>query len=186
MRNTTLPLSLGVALLAGSGLVGTQAQDLPQIDSPIPCDGWTVSSDGQLYRGSGPVTLQQLVESSAPILWFSPDEPLLTNGRELPQVLPFDERPTGRATVYYSVHTVLVRPGREEFVTRALAHGDLLLKDVVSIDIVYYFYYEFDIGFSSHLHDLERVRVSLFVDDAFTIRVDDGPVVRSMDSVIVE
>ena len=61
------------------------------------------------------IELIDLVERSTPILWFSPDEPLLPDGRkdpgpELPRGLPGDAKAIGR-TAYYGLTAVSYRPG---------------------------------------------------------------------------
>src|SRR5687767_12129210 len=65
---------------------------------------------GIVWRGAAAsMTLQQLAAYAAPVLWFSPDEPL--NGRRsgrdirIPEPFPFDARPES-PVVYYEVTRV--------------------------------------------------------------------------------
>ena len=98
-------LGLAVAL-AVAGFPGTTTAETPQAPPTAECCRHEDRLDegGLLWTGSEPtMTIERLAAYAAPVLWFSPDEPLLKAGpgRQrmkgkdimLPEPFPFEEDP---------------------------------------------------------------------------------------------
>ena len=132
-----------------------------------------------VWAGQDPVlTLERLAAYAAPVLWFSPDEPLLQLGQEggrrargreiaIPEAFPFEERSPG-PVVYYRVRRVLKRPRDTEGAVylpdpddRGRSRVDL--RKVEGIDLDFFFYYSTDVGGGAHPHDVEFVETRLRV-----------------------
>jgi hypothetical protein len=108
-----------------------------------------------LWRGDQVPGLQKIATLAAPILWFSPDEPLLISGEgPLPNSLPCDSpAPTG--AVYYKAQAFVLRGG--ERVTVPAEDDAKFFEKVEALTIRYYLYYRKDVGVGSHTHDMEVV-----------------------------
>ena len=109
------------------------------------------------------LSVEKLVERAAPILWFSPDEPLRKKG-QIPEKLPGDNEATS-PVVYYRVSrlvldtsTPISGKGEER---KFRDEQDLDLTEIKEITLMYYFYYSDDKGFGGHEHDLESVRLDI-------------------------
>lgn len=114
----------------------------------------------------GLLSVQGIAEYAAPILWFSPDEPLRAGDNRIPEPLPGDEI-SGKPVVYYRVSEVVLEKGA----TPVPANPDRLnLDEIKGLTLKYYFYYSKDKGFQGHRHDLESVRL----DVQFTLRAENG------------
>jgi hypothetical protein len=119
-------------------------------------------------KGSNTVSAQMFAEQAAPILWFSPNEPLFSTTPHLPQPLPGDETKDS-AVVYYRISEVLLKLRGQK--SASSGNFDRLeLDNIKKLTLKYYFYYSKDIGFGGHLHDLESVRF----DINFTVRDETG------------
>ncbi len=120
------------------------------------------------YGEDSLLTFEKLAALCAPILWFSPDEPLIAGKKwgeiRVPMAFPFEE-PVDTPVVYYRIRRLLVREG---------AGGHNLVKDpydpgktVVDIsrlqglDIDFFFYYPTEEGFGGHDHDVESVEMKV-------------------------
>lgn len=123
-----------------------------------------------VWLGDDPsMTFGELAAHAAPMLWFSPDEPLLRNpGDEdpitVPTSLPFQTR-SSTAVVYYRVRTV-IQGGEDPAVDpKAPRASDTVvdLDRVSAINLDYFFYYPSEEGFGGHVHDVESVEVKLAV-----------------------
>ena len=123
------------------------------------------------------MTIERLAAYAAPVLWFSPDEPLLklrrkqgsARGREIliPEPFPFEADP-GAPIVYYRVRRILQRidePGAGTYVENPEMRGDSLvdLAKVGGIELDFFFYYSKDFGGGMHVHDVESVETRLAV-----------------------
>ncbi len=129
-------------------------------------------------RSPTQLTVGALANAIAPVLWLSPDEPLLGSTRNLKAaVLPAPLPRRGghansmdRKTVYYRLNQVRLRelsntskprpdyrflPGAEKWL--------LDLEHIYSLEFRFLFYYPFDVGFGQHPHDLEVVELQLTV-----------------------
>jgi hypothetical protein len=134
---------------------------------------------GILWTGAEPrMPIERLVAYAAPVVWFSPDEPLLKIGQKggrmakgkdilIPEPFPFEENP-GKPVVYYRVRRILQRvdePGEGTYVEDPEARGQSVidLKKVAGIDLDFFFYYSMDVGGGSHKHDVEFIETRLAV-----------------------
>ncbi|MGH9163849.1 MAG: hypothetical protein ACRD2X_28185 [Vicinamibacteraceae bacterium] len=98
----------------------------------------------------------------APVLWFSPDEPLLSGqGALIPAPYPCD-RASDRAVVYYQITDVHLLGNREA--TFPVEDDPELFKKARALVVRYFFYYPEDHGLSPHRHDLEAVDVELSLE----------------------
>jgi hypothetical protein len=133
---------------------------------------------GVIWTGmSQTMTIERLAAYVAPVLWFSPDEPLLklrrkqgsARGREIliPEPFPFEADPGG-PIVYYRVRRILQRvdePGAGTYVENPDLRGESLidLAKVGGIELDFFFYYSKDFGGGTHVHDVESVETRLAV-----------------------
>ena len=116
-----------------------------------------------LWRGDHAPGLQEIAALAAPILWFSPDEPLLISGDgPLPNSLPCD-RPAPTGAVYYQAHAIVLRGS--ERVTLPPEDDARFFEKVEALTIRYFFYYRKDIGVGSHTHDMEVVDLDVRLGD---------------------
>ena len=123
------------------------------------------------------MTIERLAAYAAPVLWFSPDEPLLklrrkqgsARGREIliPEPFPFEADPGG-PIIYYRVRRILQRidePGAGSYVVSPELRGQsqVDLAKIVGIDLDFFFYYSKDFGGGTHVHDVESVETRIAV-----------------------
>ncbi len=126
---------------------------------------------GFVWAGKDPkMTFQQLASYCAPIIWFSPDEPLLNEKSgldiRLPEPLPFEDDPDA-SVLYYRIDLILERDD---------AKGETLvddvddrtkniidLRNVGGIELKYFFYYSSEEGLGGHQHDLESAEFKVAV-----------------------
>jgi hypothetical protein len=115
------------------------------------------------------MTLEDLAAYCAPILWFSPDEPLLgeTEGKNImiPEPFPFEDT-TNRPVTYYMVRNLIVTGDKDDAyrpdpVDRVKSIIDF--SDVAAIDLDYFFYYHAESGFGGHAHDVESVQFKVYI-----------------------
>ena len=111
-----------------------------------------------MWQGRDAPSLPELVGVVAPVLWFSPDEPLLRNGSRLPHRHPCDPL-AGEGIVYYQVRRIRIR-GESRVTVPEHVDSDFFDK-VDSFAIRFYFYYDHDFGVGSHAHDLELVEMEM-------------------------
>ena len=115
------------------------------------------------------MTLSRLAAYCAPVVWFSPDEPLLEerSGKDItiPQAFPFEEAGKG-PVVYYRVRSLQTR-GKSAGAFRPDARdrgGSVLdLAKIAGIDLDYFFYYPSESGLGSHAHDVESAQMQVVV-----------------------
>ncbi|MFI4944359.1 MAG: hypothetical protein ACHP85_13920 [Burkholderiales bacterium] len=173
-------VSLVVVLLAGSGAMRAAAETpvsaLPAADC---CRHEELAEKyGVIWTGmSQTMTIERLAAYAAPVLWFSPDEPLLklhrrqgsARGKEIliPEPFPFEADP-GVPVAYYRVRRILQRidePGAGTYVVDSDLRGNSLidLGKIVGIDLDFFFYYSKDFGGGTHVHDVESVETRIAV-----------------------
>ena len=118
---------------------------------------------GAIWCGTDPnLSAEGLAELSAPILWFSPDEPLRKSGKLIPENLPGHE--FKGPVVYYRISKVVIAPGDDK--TKVTSKTETLdLTKIRGLTLRYYFYYSQDVGFVAHAHDLESIRLYIHVTD---------------------
>jgi hypothetical protein len=133
--------------------------------------GAQAAGEGVIWRGTDPaLTVERLSAHAGPIVWFSPDEPLLHHQPpgvvDLPGPFPFEPTSTS-PVVYYRVRTVGLRPGAGNgFRVDARHRGRSLLdlRRVTALSLDYFFYYPFEVGGGAHEHDVESVEMKLVVE----------------------
>ncbi len=152
---------------AGVAFAQTGDFDLEPYD--IPCNEHSIQAI--VWAGNNPkMNIEQLAAYCGPILWFSPDEPLLagTEGSEIlfPEPFPFEE-PAATPVVYYRIRTILIREDADgpayilHPTDKSLSMIDLY--QVTGIEMDYFFYYHTEEGMGSHEHDVESVQFTLQV-----------------------
>lgn len=171
-RNSRILLGLAaLCALCLSGFGTDSAWAKPKIErkSRECCDLSKIP--GVVWGGHDSImTMQHLAELCGPIIWFSPDEPLLTRERgkaiRLTQNLPFEPAPES-PVLYYRINDVAVRLNAEgEAISdRDQSKADLKidLSKVNGVDVRYCFYYPSEVGLGGHQHDLEVVDLKVMV-----------------------
>jgi hypothetical protein len=138
------------------------------VDRQEPC--CTIEDPRVVWTGQrATMTLAELAAHVAPVLWFSPDEPLLRGlerpaGIDIPTAFPFEE-PAAGPVAYYRVRRI-IRGGPEVPVTFAGAdrgEGEINLDAVTAVDLDFYFYYPSEEGLGGHVHDVESVEMKVGV-----------------------
>lgn len=162
-----------IVVSTASGTSFTAAQIDSMLAEYPPSIRKAYKREGLVWHGmSRYITFEELAAYCGPILWFSPDEPLLhgLSGREIdqPRAFPF-ETPATRPVCYYRVRTVLRDPERQE-PTPVLSAEDpqrrttrIDLRQVVGIDLDYFFFYPSEEGLGAHKYDVESVEFTLIV-----------------------
>jgi hypothetical protein len=174
---------LVVASILALGLPGGAHSSAPETAPPPSaecCKHPDLAAEyGILWTGDDPVmTVERLAAYAAPVVWFSPDEPLLQLGQEpgmkaagpdilIPEPFPFEENP-GRPVVYYRLRRILQRvdePGAGTYTADPQSRGQstIDLRKVAGADLDFFFYYSMDIGGGSHEHDVEYIETRLAV-----------------------
>ncbi|HLM58654.1 MAG TPA: hypothetical protein VK422_21300 [Pyrinomonadaceae bacterium] len=113
------------------------------------------------------MNLDDLAKLAAPILWFSPREPLIVGkqgGVEIPSKLsPKDDTAGNVPVVYYRVSKVErdpSNPRRDKEIEKEFVHDKkVVFGHVRGLTLRYYFYYPEDVGFNRHPHDLEFIKL---------------------------
>ena len=137
------------------------------------------SEYGIIWTGADPkMTIERLAAYAAPVLWFSPDEPLLKEGPlrrtgkdiNLPVPFPFEEE-SEQPIVYFRVRRILQRvdeagPGKYTADIALRGHSVIYLEKVGGIDLDFFFYYPMDVGGNPHKHDVEYIETRLAVGRA--------------------
>ena len=169
-RNRTLTIVI-LCLTALIGMVGGEVEAKPsnRLAAPsLPCCEYE-GIPGFLHAGPrNEMSFQDIVAYAAPILWFSPDEPLLEgrSGRDIniPTSFPFEDS-TASPVVYYRVRRILERPdvGAEAVQVDPAdrARSSVRMDLIVGMDIDFFFYYPSEAGLGSHKHDVESVEMKL-------------------------
>jgi hypothetical protein len=126
-----------------------------------------------IWAGNDPlITFAELAAYCAPILWYSPDEPLLNgaSGKDirLPEPMPF-EQVAEAPVVYYRVKTILENEGSQgDAYTEGEQGRDDSIIDLANtwaIDIDYFFYYHREVGLGGHENDCESAFFQIIVWD---------------------
>jgi len=110
------------------------------------------------------MTIDALATMCAPIIWFSPDEPLMQGSRgkfDIPASLPFLKGKPG-PVVYYHPTSARVKKGVQSEGRGQETNIDL--EGLLSLSIAFYFYYPYDYGGGAHEHDIESAIVDLGVE----------------------
>jgi len=118
------------------------------------------------------MTVERIAAYCAPVLWFSPDEPLLDDKKgkdiRIPQAFPFEEAPDA-PVVYYRLRTVYRHPDHTgpAYIPDPSDRGRSVidLSNVAAINLDYFFYYPSEEGFGGHEHDVESVEMKVGFGD---------------------
>ena len=169
MHRIAAQVALFWIMLCGLGL--SDAWGDPKFDvSKIPCCEYA-DYDAIVWSGTDSLmTIEQLAAHCGPILWFSPDEPLLagTQGRDIriPSAFPF-ETAADAPVVYYRVRNILERPDHPgpAYVadTDDRGRSQIDLRKVAGVDLDYFYYYPSEEGFGGHQHDVESTEMKIVV-----------------------
>ena len=125
--------------------------------------------EGVVWAGSDSLmTFAELAAYCAPILWFSPDEPLLRGASgldiDVPAAFPF-EGATDAPVVYFRARNVLETQDYEGKAVVAdpddRGDGVINLNGVVGVDLDYFFYYPSEEGLGRHQHDVESTDMKI-------------------------
>ena len=109
---------------------------------------------GVIWRGDGShLRLKDIAGMLAPALWFSSEEPLITEGKlPIPAAHPCDF-PSKNPVAYYEARRVQLRG--EATVSDPKEEDPAFFQKVETFTLRYFFYYPEDIGVHAHIHDLE-------------------------------
>lgn len=107
---------------------------------------------GIIYSDTDVPSFREIAEMLAPILWFSPDEPLLQQEKPFPSAHPCDV-PADGPVVYYQVSEVVLRG--QEPVVEPIESDTRFFEKVRLMSLNMFFYYPRDIGMGGHEHDIE-------------------------------
>ncbi len=167
-------LVIGILILVmtifSSGIYGQSLKTRIAELNKLPCCDYS-EVPGIIWAGNDPImTFEELAAYCAPILWFSPDEPLLkgASGKAIrvPEPLPIEEG-TDASIVYYRVRTIL---GRQDATGEAYTADQydvnkslINMENIVGIDLDYFFYYSQEEGTHAHKHDTEAAYFKLAV-----------------------
>jgi hypothetical protein len=172
MKRRHLPTpaaALIIAALVGAYAAPADAATRTFIDSAaLTCCEYE-SVPGLVYVGArNELSFQEIASYAAPVLWFSPDEPLL-GGRSgpnitIPTFFPFEDS-VSTPVAYYRVRTILVRPDADSGAVRVdrsdRPRSQVRIDQIVGMDIDYFFYYPSEVGFGGHKNDVESVEIKL-------------------------
>lgn len=165
------------AMFCGNaGVAFAKSSDFYLNPYDIPCSEHGIQAI--VWSGNNPkMNIEHLAALCGPILWFSPDEPLLAGSKgteiRIPESFPFEE-PAMTPVVYYRIRTILVREDADgpayiqDPIDKSL--GKIDLHQAIGIEIDYYFYYHAEEGMGSHEHDVESVQITIQVwrrDDCY-------------------
>jgi hypothetical protein len=160
---------LNAVFCGNGGIALAQTSDFDHEPYNIPCSEHGIQAI--VWSGNNPeMKIERLAAYCGPILWFSPDEPLLaaTKGSEIliPEPFPFEESAM-TPVVYYRIRTILIREDADgPAYTPHPTNRNLSLIDlhqVVGIEMDYFFYYHSEEGLGSHQHDVESVQLTIQV-----------------------
>jgi len=129
-----------------------------------------MDQSGIIWKSKDPfVSFYDLAVNAAPMLWFSPDEILLYDedgNIQLPQAFPFEESQS--PVVYYKIRNLYAEGRTPYAVNGAKNEKDFRvidLRDVVALDLDFYYYFEEETGLGSHPHDIESMTLQIQVLD---------------------
>ncbi len=173
MRLSRSTRPIWIAGLAAAALaIGTATAPAKKIDyklNDLPCCGYEHISP-IVWSGRDPrMALERLAAYCGPILWFSPDEPLLQGAEDtgilIPAAFPFEAKPD-TPVVYYRLRNIVRTSDAKKLpYSTALNRGEsrLDLANISTIQLDYFFYYPSEEGFGGHAHDVEALELTILV-----------------------
>jgi len=120
------------------------------------------------YGLDSTMTIEEFAAHCAPILWFSPDEPLLEDARgkdiRIPEAFPFENSPDA-PVVYYRIRHIWEDPDQPSpaYTPNPDDKGKSIinLRTAVAVELDFFFYYRSEEGFGGHQHDVESVEMKI-------------------------
>ena len=156
---------VGTGFCQGKGCLCESALELARLRGVDPAE----IPPTNIRPPTEPLTFGELAAHCAPVLWFSPDEPLLDGlvrpGEiNLPLPFPFEED-TGQPVVYYRLRNVIYgRDDVSEIPALPRANDTEINFDQVSaVDLDFFFYYPSEEGLGGHVHDVEAVEMKIAI-----------------------
>jgi hypothetical protein len=159
------------ALLLATVLLLVAAPAAAQIDIERDHPCCEVDDSRVVWLGDSPtLTFAEIAAHVAPILWFSPDEPLLSGLQrpeeiDIPMAFPFQDDPGG-PVVYYRFREVSQgSQGGPALTPDPVDRGGTAvhLDRVTTLDIDFFFYYPSEEGLGGHVHDVEALEIKVVV-----------------------
>ena len=170
MRRAAFLLLIPV-LVAGPALAGIRLSQVKNLEHPesVPCCEHRDLPGVVWYGGDSLMTASKMAALVAPILWYSPDEPLLqeADGKEImiPEPFPFEGTASGPVS-YYRVRTVKGGVGQTGAWTpdpEIRGEGVIDLDRTNAVEIDFFFYYSSEEGLGAHEHDVESTEFQLAI-----------------------
>jgi len=115
------------------------------------------------------ISIQDIAEAAAPLLWFSPDEPRLYDDSgqiQLPEAFPFDPTQSG-PVVYYKMQRLFSYQKKLDIHPTAVSQERIKtidLKKIKGLSLEFYFYYTEESGLGQHPHDIESTKIEMIVN----------------------
>jgi hypothetical protein len=135
----------------------------PATAAACACDAKHPAPPNVLWRGPTPSpTAADLAALGAPVVWFTPDEPLLYAGGNLPPDPHPCDAPSAVPVVYWAVDRLQQRG--DDPVIEPVETDPHFAERASRAVLRYFFYYREDIGGGSHPHDIELVDVHLAIE----------------------
>lgn len=157
--------ALGALLVLSSSVLFAR-ESRADCDCPVPAD-----TLGVVWQGKQPLTLRQVAELVAPVLEYSPDEPMFRRAPAIPSPHPCD-RPASGAVVYYQTRALFHRGAELPLPLDQVADFS---DRVRTLYLRFFFYYPEDMGTHGHRHDVEGVEMEIDferVGDCRLLRLD--------------
>jgi hypothetical protein len=167
------PMVLTV-LLAVAAAASPPGTDPEAIAPACKCDAERPAPANVLWRGPAPsLRAADLAALASPVLWFTPDEPLLEAGGNVPPDPHPCDAPSTVPVVYWAVDRLQHRAAGE--VPEPIETDPRFAERASRVVLRYFFYYREDIGGGSHPHDIEFADVHLAIEkkgDCWQVRVE--------------
>ncbi len=124
------------------------------------------------YGLDSTMTVEEFAAHCGPILWFSPDEPLLDDARGkdimIPEAFPFEDSPNA-PVVYFRIREGIAYEGAGKEGAAYIEDPNDRSQSIIdfrytaAVDVDFFFYYSSEEGFGGHQHDVESVQMKVGV-----------------------
>jgi hypothetical protein len=194
-----LVISFLPAVATGQDVSSARTTEADATQQPLVDGGAFVQTEREgtiVWKAAdGPFSLIKLVHHAAPIIWFSPDEPLTRSGLKLPQSLPSTLSRSNDHVVYFNIPRLLIRKHRRcvafNEASELVADLQLSWEDsdgdanfdapplgcLLEVKIRYFFYYESEVGVAAHANDFETLQINIAIEEngkTYRCGVKDG------------